>query len=233
MERKYNIVICPEYDMPLNKLSESGVKFCEEELSGLEKVGVPNYLFDVHMIMRNIPIDIVTWLWHKGRNGMDTVKWLGKARAKDYLKDTLERAFGPLCDVAIENLETVCEAFEYIYGEVKKDGERHFVEALNKVHEQALEDMEGLISCFVNHGYLSQQDYLEREYPMAFRVVNAPKLGTVEMADLLFFYKEGEYSEEEANNDIGIFCKFFEVSARMLYCHKQDEDDDLPHGQLS
>ena len=44
---------------------------------------------------------------------------------------------------------------------------------------------------------------------------------------------EGEYEEERANMDVKMFCELNEVSARMLFCHKQDEDDDLPHGQLS
>ena len=42
-----------------------------------------------------------------------------------------------------------------------------------------------------------------------------------------------EYAEERANMDVKMFCELNEVSARMLFCHKQDEDDDLPHGQLS
>lgn len=41
MEKKYNIVICPEYDVPLDKLKESGVQFCKEELSDFGTIGVP------------------------------------------------------------------------------------------------------------------------------------------------------------------------------------------------
>lgn len=68
---------------------------------------------------------------------------------------------------------------------------------------------------------------------MAFRVVDDPQLGTTRLADLIFFCKEGEYAEERANMDVEMFCELNEVSARMLYCHKQDEDDDRSHGQLS
>ena len=58
---------------------------------------------------------------------------------------------------------------------------------------------------------------------MAFRVVNDPQLGKTRLADLIFFYKEGEYEEERANMDVKMFCKLNEVSARMLYCHKQGQ----------
>lgn len=234
MERKYNIVICPEYDVPLDKLKESGVEFCKEELSDFGTVGVPNYLFGVHMIVRNIPIEILIWLWHKERNGMDTVKWLKKVQNKRYLKDVLEKNFGPLCDVAIKNLGIICKTFENIYANViKEDKEDYVVKTLNEVPTETLENLGESIYLFVEHGYLSQQDFLERKYPAAFRIVDDPKLGTVETADLLFFYKEGKYDEEQANKDVEIFCKFFEASARMLFCHKQDDDDERPHGKLS
>lgn len=74
MEKKYNIIICPEYDVPLDKLKESGVEFCKKELSDFGTIGVPLYLFDVDMIMRSIPVDITTWLWHKERNGMSSTE---------------------------------------------------------------------------------------------------------------------------------------------------------------
>lgn len=38
MEKKYNIIICPEYDVPLDKLKESGVEFCKKELSDSEQL---------------------------------------------------------------------------------------------------------------------------------------------------------------------------------------------------
>lgn len=75
MEKKYNIIICPEYDVPLDKLKESGVEFCKKELSDFGTIGVPSYLFDVDMIMRSIPVNITTWLWHKERNGMSSTEW--------------------------------------------------------------------------------------------------------------------------------------------------------------
>lgn len=233
MEKKYNIIICPEYDVPLDKLKESGVEFCKKELSDFGTVGVPLYLFDVDMIMRSIPVDIVTWLWHKERNGMNTTEWVEKAQKGNYVEKALEKNFGPLCKIAIENLKAVYDLLSDIYIGVKENGEEDFVKTLNKVNEGAIENMGDLIRCFVEHGYISQQDYLERNYPMAFRVVDDPQLGKTRLADLIFFYKEGEYEEERANMDIKMFCELNEVSARMLYCHKQDEDDDRPHGQLS
>lgn len=233
MERKYNIIICPEYDVPLDKLKESGVEFCKKELSDFGTIGVPLYLFDVDMIMRSIPVDITTWLWHKERNGMSAVEWVKKARKGDYVAKSLEKHFGPLCEIAKENIKFVHELFGDIYINIKEEGEEEFIKVLNKVNEAAVEDMGSLIRCFVEHGYISQQDYLERKYPMAFRVVNDPQLGKTRLADLIFFYKEGEYEEGRANMDVRMFCELNEVSARMLFCHKQDEDDDLPHGQLS
>ena len=234
MEKKYNIIICPEYDVPLDKLKESGVTFCKEELSDFGTVGVPLYLFDVDMIVRSIPVDLVTWLWHKECNKMNTTEWVKKARKGSYVEKALEKNFGPLCEIAIENLKVIHELLDDIYVNIKEDGEEdHFIKVLNKVNEGAIEDMGNLIRCFVEHGYLSQQDYLERKYPMAFRIVDDPQLGKTTLADLIFFYKEGEYEEERANMDVKMFCKLNEVSARMLFCHKQDEDDDLPHGQLS
>lgn len=234
MEKKYNIVICPEYDVPLDKLKESGVEFCKKELSDFGTIGVPLYLFDVDMIMRSIPVDITTWLWHRERNGMNTTGWVKKAQKGNYVKKALEKNFGPLCEIAIENLKAVYDLFSDICIGVKENGEEDFVKTLKRVNEEAIEDMGSLIRCFVEHGYISQQDYLERNYPMAFRIVDDPQLGKTRLADLIFFYKEGEYEEARANMDIKMFCELNEVSARMLYCHKQDEDDDnLPHGQLS
>lgn len=233
MEKKYNIIICPEYDVPLDKLKESGVEFCKEELSDFGTVGVPLYLFDVDMIMRSIPVDITTWLWHKERNDMSSTEWAKKARKGNYVEEALEKNFGPLCKIAKENIKFVHELFGDIYINIKEEGEEEFTKVLNKVNEGALENMGDLIRCFVEHGYLSQQDYLERKYPMAFRIVDDPQLGETRLADLIFFYKEGEYAEERANMDVKMFCELNEVSARMLYCHKQDEDDDRPHGQLS
>lgn len=234
MEKKYNIIICPEYDVPLDKLKESGVEFCKKELSDFGTVGVPLYLFDVDMIMRSIPVDITTWLWHKERNGMSATEWAKKAQKGNYVKKALEKNFGPLCEIAIENLKAVHELLGDIYVNIQEEGEEdHFIKVLNKVGEGTVEDMGSLIRCFVEHGYLSQQDYLERKYPMAFRIVDEPQLGKTRLADLIFFYKEGEYEEERANMDVKMFCELNEVSAKMLYCHKQDEDDDVPHWQLS
>ena len=233
MEKKYNIIICPEYDVPLDKLKELGATFCKKELSDFGTVGVPLYLFDVDMIMRSIPVDITTWLWHKERNGMSSTEWAKKAQAGDYVEKALKKNFGPLCEIAKENIKFVHELFGDIYINIKEEGEEEFIRVLNKVNDGALENMGDLIRCFVEHGYISQQDYLERKYPMAFRVVNDPQLGKTKLADLIFFYKEGEYAEERANMDVKMFCELNEVSARMLFCHKQDEDDDLPHGQLS
>ena len=231
--KKYNIIICPEYDVPLDKLKESGVEFCKKELSDFGTIGVPLYLFDVDMIMRSIPVDITTWLWHKERNGMSSTEWAKKAQAGDYVEKALEKNFGPLCEIAKENIKLVHELFGDIYINIKEEGEEEFVRVLNKVNDGALENMGDLIRCFVEHGYISQQDYLERKYPMAFRIVDDPQLGKTKLADLIFFYKEGEYAEERANMDVKMFCELNEVSARMLFCHKQDEDDDHPHGQLS
>lgn len=111
MERKYNIIICPEYDVPLDKLKESGVEFCKKELSDFGTIGVPLYLFDVDMIMRSIPVDITTWLWHKERNGMSSTEWAKKAQEGNYVEKALEKNFGPLCEIAKENIKLVHELF--------------------------------------------------------------------------------------------------------------------------
>lgn len=121
MERKYNIVICPEYDVPLDKLKESGVEFCKKELSDFGTVGVPLYLFDVDMIMRSIPVDISTWLWHKERNGMSATEWAKKARKGDYVEKALEKNFGPLCEIAKKRILVIEKEVREMYEEFKND----------------------------------------------------------------------------------------------------------------
>ena len=46
------------------------------------------------MIMRSIPVDITTWLWHKERNGMSPTEWAKKARKGNYVEEALEKNFG-------------------------------------------------------------------------------------------------------------------------------------------
>ena len=64
MKRKYNIVVCPRWELPLKQLNvEAGVKFCERELADMSDGKFPLPLLDVDNVISYIRLDILTYLF--------------------------------------------------------------------------------------------------------------------------------------------------------------------------
>ena len=64
MKRKYNIVVCPRWELPLKQLNiEVGVKFCERELADMSDGKFPLPLLDVDNVISYIRLDILTYLF--------------------------------------------------------------------------------------------------------------------------------------------------------------------------
>lgn len=60
MKRKYNIVVCPRWELPLKQLNiEAGVKFCEKELADMSDGKFPLPLLDVDNVISHIRLDIL------------------------------------------------------------------------------------------------------------------------------------------------------------------------------
>lgn len=64
MKKKYNIVVCPRWELPLKQLNiEAGVKFCERELTDMSDGKFPLPLLDVDNVISHIRLDILTYLF--------------------------------------------------------------------------------------------------------------------------------------------------------------------------
>ena len=114
MKRKYNIIVIPNGEIPLEELEASGIRICNEQLSDFKK-GIPKYLGEARVIKENILMDIVIWLWCNDHGNLEFLEWLDKVSSEEYLQCALESKFCKLFDIAFKNLRTVSDFIYVLY----------------------------------------------------------------------------------------------------------------------
>ncbi len=221
MKRKYNIIVVPNGEIPLEELESSGIKICDEQLLDFEK-GIPKYLGEARVIKESIIMDIIIWLWCDDHGNLGFLEWLDKVSSEEYLKCALESKFGPLCDIACRNLRTVSEFIYNLYLCVKADGDNGVPERLELAPKDVLDVMASLIECFVKIGYLSQEDYIERNIPDAIEIVDDPHFGMFELVNLLFCYDEDELDVDRIQESVNEFRSNTDSDAKLFLFHESE-----------
>lgn len=226
MKRKYNIIVIPNGEIPLEELEAAGIKIHDEQLSNFKK-GIPQYLGEARVIKESILMDIVIWLWCNDHGNLEFLEWLDKVSSEEYLKCALESKFGPLCDIAYRNLRTVSEFIYNLYLCVKADGDNGLPERLNLAPKNKLDVIASLIECFVKVGYLSQEDYIERNIPVAIELVDDPHFGMFEVVNLLFCYDKCEFDMDWIYESVEEFRLNTDSDAKLFLFHESEAYGDL------
>lgn len=219
MKRKYNIIVIPNGEIPLEELEAAGIKICDEQLSDFER-GIPKYLSEARVIKESILMDIVIWLWCDDHGNLGFLEWLDKVSSEEYLKCALESKFGKLCDIAYKNLRTVSEFIYNLYLCVKADGDNGVPKMLELAPKDVLDVMASLIECFVKVGYISQEDYIERNIPDAIEIVDDPHFGMFELVNLLFCYDEDEFDMDRIQESVKEFRLNTDSEAKLFLFHE-------------
>ena len=203
----------------MEELKVAGIEICDEQLSDFEK-GIPGYLSAAHAIRESVLMDIVMWLWCNDHGNLEFLEWLDKVSSEEYLKCALESKFGPLCDIAYRNLRTVSEFIYNLYLCVKADGDNGVPKMLELAPKDVLDVMASLIECFVKVGYISQEDYIERNIPDAIEIVDDPHFGMFELVNLLFCYDEDEFDMDRIQESVKEFRLNTDSEAKLFLFHE-------------
>lgn len=167
MKRKYNIVVCPRWELPLKQLNiESGVKFCERELADMSDGKFPLSLLDVDNVISYIRLDILTYLFFI-KPEYDSFFQLVKdvSNKKQDIEKILQDVFGELCDLAKKRILVIEKEVREMYEEFKNDNGRTVDEEFGNDVRPALvpviHKIEESLANFVQTGYNYQHKYIE------------------------------------------------------------------------
>ena len=212
MKRKYNIVVCPRWELPLKQLNvEAGVKFCEKELADMSDGKFPLSLLDVDNVISNIRLDILTYLFFT-KPEYDSFFQLVKdvANKKQDIEKILQDVFGELCDLAKKRILVIQKEVREMYEEFKNDDGKTVDEEFGSDVRPALvpviHKIEESLENFVQTGYNYQHEYIADKYPEAIRIEKEEDGSEVEVMDLLFFYDRKKLDKDAIQQRINFFC---------------------------
>lgn len=194
MKRKYNIVVCPKWELPLKQLNiEAGVKFCEKELADMSDGKFPLPLLDVDNVISHIRLDILTYLFFI-KPEYDSFFQLVKdvMNKKQNIEEILQDVFGELCDLAKKRIlvieKEVCEMYEEFKNDDGKTIDEEFGNNVRPALVPVIHKIEESLENFVRTGYNYQHEYIADKYPEAIRIEEEPDGEEIEVMDLLFFF---------------------------------------------
>jgi hypothetical protein len=227
MKRKYNIVACPRWELPIKQLNiEAGVKFCERELADMSDGKFPLPLLDVDNVISNIRLDILAYLFFikpEYESFFQLVKDV--MNKKQNIGEILRDVFGELCDLAKKRILVIEKEVRGMYEEFKFDnGEfvnRKFDENYRLSNQHILYRYEHSLANFVKTGYLHQYEYIEDKYPEAIRV-EEENGEEIEVMDLLFFYDRKKLDEDAIRQRINFFASETKCEVRVIVIEFDD-----------
>lgn len=231
MKRKYNIVVCPRWELPLKQLNvEAGVKFCEKELADMSDGKFPLSLLDVDNVISNIRLDILTYLFFT-KPEYDSFFQLVKdvANKKQDIEKILQDVFGELCDLAKKRILVIQKEVREMYEEFKNDDGKTVDEEFGSDVRPALvpviHKIEESLENFVQTGYNYQHEYIADKYPEAIRIEKEEDGSEVEVMDLLFFYDRKKLDKDAIQQRINFFASETKCEVRVIVI----EFDDVSH----
>lgn len=226
MKRKYNIVVCPRWGLPLKQLNvEAGVKFCEKELADMSDGKFPLSLLDVDNVISNIRLDILTYLFFT-KPEYDSFFQLVKdvANKKQDIEKILQDVFGELCDLAKKRILVIEKEVRGMYEEFKKDDGRTVDEEFGNDVRPALvpviHKIEDSLANFVRTGYNYQHEYIADKYPEAIRIEEEPDGEEIEVMDLLFFHDPKCLNVDLLERRVGSFMEDMQCDTRIFLVKK-------------
>lgn len=226
MKRKYNIVVCPRWELPLKQLNiEAGVKFCEKELADMSDGKFPLSLLDVDNVISYIRLDILTYLFFI-KPEYDSFFQLVKdvANKKQDIEKILQDVFGELCDLAKKRILVIEKEVREMYEEFKNDDGKTVDEEFGNDVRPALvpviHKIEESLENFVQTGYNYQHKYIEDKYPEAIRIEEEPDGEEIEVMDLLFFFDPKCLNVDLLERRVGSFIEDMKCDARIFLVKK-------------
>lgn len=226
MKRKYNIVVCPRWELPLKQLNiESGVKFCGRELADMSDGKFPLPLLDVDNVISHVRLDILSYLFFT-KPEYDSFFQLVKdiANKKQDIEKTLQDVFGELCDLAKKRIlvieKEVCEMYEEFKNDDGKTIDEEFGNNVRPALVPVIHKIEHSLENFVKTGYNYQHKYIEDKYPEAIRIEEEPDGEEVEVMDLLFFFDPMYLNVELLKRRVGSFTEDMQCDVRILLVKK-------------
>ena len=236
MKRKYNIVVCPRWELPLKQLNiEAGVKFCEKELADMSDGKFPLPLLDVDNVISHIRLDILTYLFFI-KPEYDSFFQLVKdvANKKQDIEKILQDVFGELCDLAKKRILVIEKEVREMYEEFKNDDGKTVDEEFGNNVRPALvpviHKIEHSLENFVKTGYLHQYEYIEDKYPEAIRIKKEEDGSEVEVMDLLFFYDRKKLDEDAIRKRINFFASETQSDVRVVVIKLDDVSQQEENG---
>lgn len=200
MKRKYNIVVCPRWELPLS-------------------------LLDVDNVISYIRLDILTYLFFI-KPEYDSFFQLVKdvANKKQDIEKILQDIFGELCDLAKKRILVIEKEVREMYEEFKNDNGRTVDEEFGNDVRPALvpviHKIEESLENFVSTGYNYQHKYIEDKYPEAIRIEEEPDGEEVEVMDLLFFYDPKCLNVDLLERRVGSFMEDMQCDVRIFLVKK-------------
>ena len=226
MKRKYNIVVCPRWDLPIKPLNtEAGIQFCERELQDMYDGEFPLPLLDVDNVISNIRLDILTYLFFI-KPEYDSFFQLVKdvANKKQDIEKILQDIFGELCDHAKKRILVIEKEVRGMYKEFKNDDGKTVDEEFGNNVRPALvpviHKIEESLTNFVQTGYSYQHEYIANKYPEAIRIEEGEDGEQVEVMDLLFFFDPKCLNVDLLERRVESFIEDMQCDARILLIKK-------------
>lgn len=211
MKRRYNVAICPRWDLPIEHLNtEAGIQFCERELQDMYDGEFPLVLLDTREIAKNICYDLLFYLFLIYPSCYESFFSLIKEISeKKNVEQILRDCFGEPCDLAKKKIPTIEKEIIGMYEEFKNDNGNFINKKFDKDFRlsttRILNRFEHSLESFVKTGYCHQYEYIEDKYPEAIRVEEEADKEEIEVMDLLFFYDRKKLNVALIQKHIDLF----------------------------
>lgn len=235
MKRRYNVAICPRWDLPIEHLNtEAGIQFCERELQDMHNGDFPLSLLDSREIAKNICYDILFYLFIAYPSYCESFFSLIKEISeKRNVEQILRDYFGEPCELAKKKIPAIEKDILGMYEEFKFDnGEfvnRKFDENYRLSNQHILYRYEHSLANFVKTGYLHQYEYIEDKYPEAIRV-EEENGEEIEVMDLLFFYDRKNLNVDEIRKRINFFASETQCEVRVVVVREDNASQQEENG---
>ena len=235
MKRRYNVAVCPRWDLPIKSLNiQAGIQFCERELSDMSNGEFPFFLLDSDEIAKNIRLDILIYLFliypRYYDNFFALVKEISK---KKNVEQILRDCFGEPCDLAKKKIPAIEKDIVGMYEEFKNDNgnfiNKKFDKDFRLSNQHILCRYEHSLENFVKTGYLHQYEYIEDKYPEAIRV-EEENGEEIEVMDLLFFYDRKKLDEDAIRQRINFFASETKCEVRVIVIKFDDVSQQEENG---
>ena len=226
MKRRYNVAVCPRWDLPIKLLNiQAGMQFCERELSDMSNGEFPLFLLDSDEIAKNIRLDILIYLFLIYPRYYDNFFALVKEISeKKNVEQILRDCFGEPCELAKKKIPVIEKDIIGMYEEFKNDNGNFINKKFDKDFRlsttRILNRFEHSLESFVKTGYNYQHEYIADKYPEAIRIEEEPDGEEIEVMDLLFFFDPKCLNVDLLEGRVGSFIEDMQCDARIFLVKK-------------